>query len=45
VREEFQFHTQEGQVCAAAVVDHLTTQKSSESRVVDLTNKGMGNHQ
>ena len=44
-REELQLHTQERQdFSAAAAAAHLTTQKSSESRVVDLTNKGMGNH-
>jgi hypothetical protein len=44
-REEFQFHTQEGQDFSVTTVEaHLTTQKSSESRIVDPTNNGMVNH-
>jgi hypothetical protein len=44
-REEFQFHTEEGQDFSVTAAEaHLTTQKSSESRIVDPTNNGMVNH-
>ena len=38
-------HSQEGQSFSAdTVADQLITYKSSESRSMDLTNNGMGNH-
>ena len=44
-RQEFQLHTQEDQdFSVTAVVPHLITYKSSESRSGDLVNNGMGNH-
>ncbi len=44
-RWEFQLHSQEGQdFSAAAAAARLITHKSSESRSLDLTNNGMGNH-
>ena len=40
-----QLHTQEGQDFSTdAAATQLITHKSSESRTVDLTNNGMGNH-
>ncbi len=42
---EFQLHSQEGQdFSAAAAASRLITHKGSESRSLDLTNNGMGNH-
>ena len=44
-RQDFQFHTQEGQdFRTATAAAHLITYKSSESRSVDLANNCMGNH-
>ncbi len=44
-RSEFQFHSQQGQdFSVSPTADQLITQRSSVSRIVDLTSNGIVNH-